>query len=315
MRGWFGVEPRHLVALLAVQRAGSFRAAATRLGVAPSVVSQRISQLERQLSVRLVDRSPGRTQVALTDAGSKLAEHAEQILGQFDAAHADLRAARHTAMTVGADDGLASSLLPPAVRRLAMSEPELRIGLMEDSDWRRFFPLIARGELDAAFADLPLPSGPFAFRELLRDPYVLVARADSPLARRGRPPTPAELAGLPLIAPSPPVARLIAERLRAAGTEPRFVLEPKTSLGVQALVAHGLGSAVMPRMALNHPHPHIAAIPLEDLLPMRRIVVYWHRDRREVRAIMTFIAALEACDETSNGHGASADGIGALSAA
>jgi DNA-binding transcriptional LysR family regulator len=55
--------------------------------------------------------------------------------------------------------------------------------------------LVERGELDLTFSDMPLVEGPFESVELMRDPYVLVVPADSPLAQPDSPPTLREIAG------------------------------------------------------------------------------------------------------------------------
>jgi molybdate transport repressor ModE-like protein len=306
MIGWLGVEPRHLTALVAVHREGSFRSAAVSLGLVQSAVSQRIAQLEHLVGMSLVERARGQASLRLTDAGTKLVEHAVDILAEFDAALADLRSldgeSRDT-LRIGTYESVASFIVPPALRRLADESPELRVCLHEDTAWQCFFPLVSTGELDAAFADLPLAPGPFAFRELALDPCVLVVRADSPLALRERPPTLPEIGSLPLIAPSWPMLTLIAEHLRAAGVEPKFVFASQINSGVQALVAHGVGAALMPRLAVNERDPRIAIIPLGDALPPRRIALYWHRDRKEISSIMRFLDAVaRACGQPTLGE-------------
>jgi DNA-binding transcriptional LysR family regulator len=59
---------------VAVVQAGSLSAAATRLGTPLPTLSRRIRDLERQLSVQLLERSARGTK--LTDAGARLYEHA-----------------------------------------------------------------------------------------------------------------------------------------------------------------------------------------------------------------------------------------------
>src|SRR3954462_12391031 len=59
---------------VAVVQAGSLSAAATRLGTPLPTLSRRIRDLERQLKVQLLARSPRGTK--LTDAGARLDEHA-----------------------------------------------------------------------------------------------------------------------------------------------------------------------------------------------------------------------------------------------
>ncbi len=69
-------------ALTAVVEAGSFSAAGERLGVAKSVVSRRVSQLEARLGSRLLHRTTRR--LSLTDTGQHFYQRAVQILADLD---------------------------------------------------------------------------------------------------------------------------------------------------------------------------------------------------------------------------------------
>lgn len=68
--------------MVAVVEAGTFSAAGERLGVAKSVVSRRVSQLERRLGARLLHRTTRR--LTLTDAGRNFYQRAVQILADLD---------------------------------------------------------------------------------------------------------------------------------------------------------------------------------------------------------------------------------------
>jgi DNA-binding transcriptional LysR family regulator len=276
---WLGVEPRHLEGVVAVSREGSFRRAAQRLGLAQSALSERIAQLEQLLGARLVKRSRGRARVGLTEAGTTLVEHAADILAELDAAMADMRASTGATLRVGAREDVAAPLLAPAIGRLAEEAPDLGIDLVEADG---LDGLVATGEIDVAVGELPLPPGPFAFRELAVDPWVLVVRQDSPLARRGSPPTLAELSSLRLLAPVHPLLAGLGEQLRGSHAT------------LQALAARGVAAAVMPRLAVNENDPRVALVGLDGVLPPRRVVLYWHRDRRETAEIMRLLGALEA---------------------
>ena len=200
---WLGVELRHLAALEALARTGSFGGAARELGYSQSAVSQQIAQLEKVVGQRLVERPGGPRPVSLTDAGRLLLRHADSIVAQLEAAQADMEALAEGAagpLRVGIYQSVGARLLPPLLHRFSEKWPRVEIQLREEADDAELLRLVERGELDVAFGDLPLEEGPFELVELIRDPYVLLVAADSPLAERDAAPSVRELSGLPLIA-------------------------------------------------------------------------------------------------------------------
>lgn len=69
-------DPSQLAALSAVIRLGSFEQAARDLHVTPPAISQRIKALEERIGASLIQRG---TPCTATDAGARLAKHAEDI--------------------------------------------------------------------------------------------------------------------------------------------------------------------------------------------------------------------------------------------
>src|ERR687886_161255 len=185
---WLGIELRHLLALEAVAREGSFGKAAASLGYTQSAVSQQIAMLERIVGQRLVERPGGPRPVSLTEAGRLLLTHAEAIAARLAAAQADLTAlsgGEAGVLRVGVFQSVGQRILPELMRRFLKAWPKVEVALTESADDAELLSLVERGDLDLAFADLPLTDGPFDSVELLRDPYVLVVPADSELAHRG----------------------------------------------------------------------------------------------------------------------------------
>src|ERR1700751_5966664 len=114
--GWVGVDLRHLAALEAVARTGSFGRAARELGYTQSAVSQQIAQLERIVGQRLFDRPGGPRPVEPTEAGLLLLRHADAIVGQLDAARADMAALAEGeagTLRVGIYQSVGAPLPPP----------------------------------------------------------------------------------------------------------------------------------------------------------------------------------------------------------
>jgi DNA-binding transcriptional LysR family regulator len=85
------VELRQLRYFLAVAEEGRFSRAAQRLHIAAPSLSQQVRALERELQVRLFERTPQR--VELTVAGQALVERARVVLAEVERALADVRAA------------------------------------------------------------------------------------------------------------------------------------------------------------------------------------------------------------------------------
>jgi DNA-binding transcriptional LysR family regulator len=83
------VELRHLRALVAVARLGSFTRAAEQLFMSQPALSRTIQQLEDALQVTLLDRTS--RHVELTSAGREFCGHAEQILASLDVALSSVR--------------------------------------------------------------------------------------------------------------------------------------------------------------------------------------------------------------------------------
>src|SRR5262245_11060667 len=112
---WLGADLRHLAALAAVRRNGSFRGAAYELGYVPSAVSQQIARLEQAVGMRLLERRSGRIGVTLTEAGELLVEHAEAIVARLRAAQSDLERIAgdgEPVLRVGIYESVAARVLP-----------------------------------------------------------------------------------------------------------------------------------------------------------------------------------------------------------
>ena len=69
--------------LLTIRESDSLLAASRKLGLTPSAVTQRLQQMERRLSIRLLDRSS--RQLRFTDEGELLCLRGAGLVEQFDA--------------------------------------------------------------------------------------------------------------------------------------------------------------------------------------------------------------------------------------
>lgn len=278
---WLGVEVRHLQALAAIAREGSFREAAESLGYVQSAISQQIVQLERLVDTRLIERSRGSAAVQLTPAGQLLLEHVEEILARYEQAGSELAAlsaGRAGRLRVGVLPSVASRVLPQVLLRFAQECPDIQVVPAESSADADLFDELAGGELDLTFCELPLPEGPFACAELLEDPLLLLVGADHPLAARETAVSPADLAGEDLVAYGGWRGQQAAlDWLAQAGVQPSIAFSSDHNESVQTLVAAGTGIALAPYLAVDAAHPGTTLVPLAGA-PARIVALAWRAD-------------------------------------
>ena len=210
---WLGVELRHLAALEAVAREGSFGRAAVALGYTQSAISQQIGTLERIVGERLLERPGGPRAVTPTEAGRLLLRHAEAIVARLRAAEADMEALQQGQsgrLRIGTFQSVGAKVLPELLRRFVGDWPQVEIELRESANDDELLALVERGELDLTFAMLPFPEGPFDAQEVFRDPYVIVVPADHELAEADAASL-VDLGNLPLIGNRACRSTLLAE--------------------------------------------------------------------------------------------------------
>lgn len=93
---------------------------------------------------------------------------------------------------------------------------------------------------------------------------------------------------------------MVEDHLRAHGVEPRFVLHSEASATVQALVAAGLGAAIVPRLAVDESVAETVLLPLEPphAIAPRVVTLAWNPERPPRKEAAAFVeAARVACLE------------------
>jgi DNA-binding transcriptional LysR family regulator len=297
---WHGLDLRHLVALKAIADLGSFGRAAESLGYTQSAVSQQIATLERIVGLRLIERPGGPRPISLTEAGRILLRHADAIQARLLAAKADmsaLEAGDAGRLRVGTIQSVGTRILPELVRRFSAARPAVEVVLHESPDEDELLALVERGELDLVFLTLPVPPGPHETQELLRDPYVLVVPAGSPLTALKRVPTLKEIVLQPLIGFNHCRAMdEVESHLAASGRRPEIVFRSDNNGTVQGLVGAGVGISVAPLLTVDEDDERVQVIDLQGRIPPRVIGLAWHRDRHRTPAAEAFLeTAVAVC--------------------
>ncbi|AXG77972.1 LysR family transcriptional regulator [Streptomyces paludis] len=286
-----------LRALHAVSVHGSVAAAAAFLGYTPSAVSQQITKLERETRTPLLERH-GRG-VVLTDEARHLAATAEELLAIVERAETTLEERRGQPtgqLVVGAFASSARGLLPGVLAKLAGLHPTLDVRLRE-VDPHLSIDLVARGAIDLAVAHdwdiAPLPAPDGVEQAFIGDDLCdLLVPAGHPLAAR-----PSvrreELTGQRWICQPPGTVchDWLVRTLRAAGCEPDLAHQAEENHTQLALVAAGLGIAMMPRLGRGPLPEGIRAISL-DPVPTRRLYALWRAGAARRPAVTVTVETL-----------------------
>lgn len=293
------VDLRRLQVLRLVHRHGTVTAAADVLHLTPSAVSHQLRQLARETGVALLE--PDGRRVRLTPAGRALVAHADSLHAGWERARAELAAyadGSSAALRMCGFPSAIAGLLAPAAVRLRAADPGLAVRVAEEETAAGLDRLLA-GETDIAVvvldgATLPLDDAKFDRRPVLAEPFDLIVPAGHPLA--GRDETAlgdaADESWVLAAAGSCDLYELAVTACSAAGFTPRVAHHARDYAAVSALVACGLGVALIPRTAAVPARHAVARLPLRDA-PTRHILacVRLGSDRRS--AIARGLAALE----------------------
>jgi DNA-binding transcriptional LysR family regulator len=168
----------------------SFSEAARRLKMPTSTVSRRVANLEKQLGVRLIERST--RNLRLTDIGSEVfdqARHSSEISEAVDHIAANHLSAVSGELRLASPPSISNSFLAPLIGAFQTSYPDVRVQVFITD---RIVDQIAEG-IDLAFrVDSQLKDSSLVARKILTYRHQLVA-SPSYLAGRRPPQKPQEL--------------------------------------------------------------------------------------------------------------------------
>ncbi|MES2541469.1 MAG: LysR family transcriptional regulator [Pseudomonadota bacterium] len=228
---------------VAAAEEGSISAAARRLGVSPSAVSQQLTALETALGATLLDRS-GRP-VQVTPAGTMFRRHAQTILNAASEARAELAMADLSGLTtlrLGVIEDFDSDVTPRLLTGLAQDLKGCRF-LLETGASHRLMD-----QLEARALDIVIAADADHTREdwrevhpILSEPFVAVA------------PPGARIEDLPLILYTARhlMGRQIAAHLARHGLKSAHRFELDSYAAILAMVADGQGWTILTPLALH----------------------------------------------------------------
>ena len=277
--------------LVAVAERENFSEAALDLGISQSAVSHAIASLEDYLGITIFSR--GRHGARLTPVGNRIISHARAIIERSE----DIL--KEAGFAKGLDKGevrlttfrsIATHVLPEAILAFQQRFPGIQIKLTEHDDYLQIERALREGNTDIGITFLPTGKGLAAW-PLLTDEFVVLLPTQVQIENNLL--TWQTLTQQPLI--MPPVddlmMRPVYEHVNALGHWLNVVNQVKTDAAIVKLVAQGLGSTILPRLAAEPIPDGVAVHPLPVPLE-RQIGVAVLEDALQPPAVYAFLEVL-----------------------
>lgn len=294
---------RQLQIFVAVAHTGSTTAASESIALSQSATSSAVNELERMLSLRLFDRSGKR--LLLNDNGRALLPRA---LAMLDAAAGIEQMAQAAgdqlqSLRIGASTTLGNYVLPGLLARFLRPQPP-----RSASAWRSRVVIgntaaicdaVAAFDLDVGLIEGPSHQSSLAVTPWLKDELVVVAAADSPLARRS--------AAGEKIALRDLREEVWLLREHGSGTREstdqallphlnayRRCIELGSSEAIKHAAAEGLGVSCLSAWAVQEALDAGRLCRLQTTLPrlLRQCHLVVHRDKQPTAALQAFVGLL-----------------------
>jgi DNA-binding transcriptional LysR family regulator len=291
------MHPRLLKTFLAVASSQNVTRAAKQVHLAQSSVSDQIQVLETELGAELFVRT--RQGLFLTPAGEALKSYAEDILALADEARAAVEtAAAHigNSLTIGALETIGAARLPQWLGAFQRQQPDVNVHLKIAGSGELMQGLEA-GALHAVFC---FDKGPIderlARRVISSEPLVLIMPPKE--AVRASTIDLESLATLRFITTERGCTyrHLFDKAFAEAGIRPPAIAAEVGSItAIGRLVAIGVGSALVPRLAVEDmlDRGEITELPWPGTSNTTSLVLIWRRRRVLSPPLRRFLTAAE----------------------
>ena len=177
---------RQLEYIAAIEKFGTFQAAADACHVTQPGLSAQVRQLEESLCVEIFER--GRKPVLVTAAGREILRHAHRVLSAKNELHHAALGLNQTLtgrLRLGVIPTVAPFLIPRILPTVRRRYPKLRLELREEQT-HQLVEALEKGELDVLLVALEAPLGNVTKVSILDDRFLLAVPRGHRLAKRKR---------------------------------------------------------------------------------------------------------------------------------
>lgn len=283
-----------LALFIAVGETGSVGAAARRFAISQPAASQRLSALERQLDIVLLDRrTSGST---LTAAGRVVVGWAGDLVragADFTHHVRTLSKNRDSRLHIAASLTVADYLMPTWLMKLNDVLPEVSVSL-QPANSERVIDLVSTGAVELGFVEGPGPPREVRSFVIGHDDLVLVVAPEHPWARPGTAVTATKLVKAPVVLREPESGtRQVLDRALARhdlSIKPSMELGSTTS--IKEAISGGHAATVLGRLSVETELAAgtLAEVSLTDLELSRDVRAIWKNGRTPTGPAGTLLA-------------------------
>lgn len=289
------MDIRQLRMLVEVVRHDGFSAAAEAVFATQPTISKAIRQLEDELGEVLLQRS--RNGVRLTQAGQIVYRRALALLGEREdmlRELEELRDLQRGELHLGLASLGSDILFAPVFARFRQLYPQIELRVLERGS-EALEESLRAGEIELAASLLPVADD-LQWQAVRTEPLVALLPRQHPLAGSTSLQL-QDLADVPFVLFEKGflLNRHIIQACQARGFSPREVTRSGQPDFIVALVAAGLGVALLPCMIANaRPRADVVIVPLDEPELDWRMVLAWRRGGYLSAAAQAWLRLVEA---------------------
>lgn len=252
------------IALLKVVELGSFTKAADVLGYTQPAMSQMISSLERELSIKLLYRS--RYGIHLTLEGERLFPSIQKTVSMYQAMleiAKEIKGLDSGTIRIGTISSISCHWLPGLIKRFQERYPHVKF-ILHQGDYTSIPEWVRTGEADFGFVNPDAIPG-VKTRFIKTGELRAVLPVDHPLAAKEYV-TLEELAKEPFLLLEEGALSEPLEAFRQAGLEPDVRLCVHDDYSILSMIESGLGVSILPELVLRKTNYRVAILPVKPAL-------------------------------------------------
>ena len=284
------MDNKQIDCVAAIVETGSFSLAAEELYISQSSLSKQIIALEKELGVKLFDRS--KRKVSLTEAGMIFHKHALNLRKNYRSLQMELSAYKKSipSLSIAAIPVIAQYGITSYIAKFKEAYPDVNFAL-EEQEASAIWPALDQNKYDLAFVrDYDFDTKTFSGRAIMSDKLIAAVSCEHRLAKRNSISL-NELAkeNFIMFKKGTLIHELSMSACRAAGLEPKIFYATLRASSIIGMVASNSGVALIMEKVLNYyKHSDVVAIPLDQTIESKIILAY-PKDRKLSKSAQAFL--------------------------